>query len=79
VARILVPEGYRLVSTGNANTFGVKETMIIALSDEDLAAAQRARDLLGVGQVLMGFQPAGLADIQIVVGEDFVSAHLGGA
>ncbi|HEX5949278.1 MAG TPA: LCP family protein [Actinomycetota bacterium] len=79
VARMLVPEGYQLVSTGNANTFEVKETKIISLSEEDLPAAQRARDLLGVGQVLMGFQPAGLADVQIVVGQDFVAAHLGGA
>jgi hypothetical protein len=79
VARILVPEGYRLMSTGNANTFGVKVTKIIALSEDDLAAAQRAQGLLGVGEVLMGFQPAGLADVQIVVGQDFVDAHLGGA
>jgi hypothetical protein len=80
VARILVPEGYRLMSTGNANTFGVKETKIISSSEEDLAAAHRARDLLGVGRVFMGFQPAGLADVQIVIGQDFVAAHhLGGA
>ena len=78
VARILVPEGYRLMSTGNANTFGVKTTKIIALSEGDLAAAQRAQGLLGVGEVLMA-EPTGLADVQIVVGEDFVNAHLGGA
>jgi hypothetical protein len=32
VARILVPEGYRLMSTGNANTFDVKVTKIISSS-----------------------------------------------
>jgi hypothetical protein len=80
VARILVPEGYRLMSAGNANTFDVKETKIISSSEEDLVAAERARGLLGVGRVFMGFQPAGLADITIVVGQDFVAAHsLGGA
>jgi hypothetical protein len=80
VARILVPEGYRLMSAGNANTFDVKETKIISSSEEDLAAAERARALLGVGRVFMGFQPAGLADLTIVVGQDFVAArHLGGA
>jgi hypothetical protein len=78
VARILVPEGYQLVSTGNANTFEVKTTKIISLSETDLSAAQRARDLLGVGQVLMA-EPTGLADLQIVVGQDFVDAHFGGA
>ena len=80
VARILVPEGYRLMSTTNADTFGYKETKIIAHAEDDLVAAERARSLLGVGRIFMGFQPAGLADITIVVGEDFVAAHdLGGA
>lgn len=80
VARILVPEGYRLMSTGNANTFDLKETKIISSSEGDLPAAERARALLGVGRVFLGFQPAGLADIWIVVGPDFVAAHhLGGA
>lgn len=75
VARILVPEGYRLMSAGNANTFDVKETKIISSSEEDLVAAERARSLLGVGRVFLGFQPAGLADVTIVVGQDFVAAH----
>lgn len=80
VARILVPEGYRLMSTGNANTFDLKATRIISSSQADLPAAERARALLGVGQVLLGFQPAGLADVTVVVGQDFVTAHhLGGA
>jgi hypothetical protein len=79
VARILVPEGYRLMSTTNADSFGYKETKIIAHSEDDRAAAERARGLLGVGRVFMGFQPAGLADLTIVVGQDFVAAHhLGG-
>ncbi|MGH2737219.1 MAG: LCP family protein [Actinomycetota bacterium] len=80
VARILVPEGYRLMSTTNADSFSYKETKIIAHSEDDRAAAERARGLLGVGRVFMGFQPAGLADLTVVVGQDFVAAHhLGGA
>jgi hypothetical protein len=73
VARLLVPEGYRLMSSGNASTFSHGETKIIASSEEDFAAAERARELLGVGRVFQGFQPAGLADLTIVVGHDFVS------
>jgi hypothetical protein len=80
VARILVPEGYRLMASTNANTFDLPETKIIAASDADLASAERARALLGVGRVFLGFQPAGLADVTVVVGQDFVAAHhLGGA
>jgi hypothetical protein len=78
VARILVPQGYRLMSSANANTFDVKTTKVIASSGDDLASAQQARDLLGVGQVFLGFSR--LADVTIVVGRDFVASHhLGGA
>lgn len=80
VARILVPEGYRLMSSENANTFDLKVTRVIASSEEDVAAAQDARNLLGVGQVLLGYQPAGLTDVTVVVGQDFVEARgLGGS
>lgn len=80
VARILVPEGYRLMSSENANTFDLKVTRVIASSEEDVAAAQDARNLLGVGQVLLGYQPAGLTDVTVVVGQDFEKAWgLGGS
>ena len=71
VAKILVPEGFRLVSSGNANTFRLEVTQIIASSRRDLEAAERAKDLLAAGEVLLGNQPAGLADVTVVVGRDF--------
>jgi LytR cell envelope-related transcriptional attenuator len=71
VARILVPEGYRLVSSGNANTFDLEVTQIIASSRADLEAAQRAQLLLDAGEISLGNQPTGLADVTVVVGEDF--------
>jgi hypothetical protein len=71
VARILVPEGYRLVSSGNANTFDLEVTQIIASSRADLDAAQRAQELLDAGEISLGNQPTGLADVTVVVGEDF--------
>ena len=74
VARILVPEGYRLMSSGNANTFDLGETKIIASSREDLEAAERARELLGAGEVQLGNQSTGLADVTVVVGRDFGSS-----
>lgn len=71
VARLLVPEGFRLVSSQNAARFDHRETMIIASSNEDLAAARKARRLLGVGQVLLGNEASGIADVTVVVGRDF--------
>ena len=74
VARILVPHGYRLMSSENANRFDYKATKIVATSEEDLAAAERTRELLGVGQVLLGAQPQ-LADVIVVVGADFTGGR----
>jgi hypothetical protein len=71
VARILIPEGFRLVSSGNANTFRLEVTQIIASSRRDIEAAELARTLLGAGEVSLGNQPAGLADVTVVVGRDF--------
>jgi hypothetical protein len=70
VAKVLVPQGFLLVSSQNANTFDLKETRIIASSQEDVPAAERARELLQVGRVYLGNQP-GLADVTVVVGRDF--------
>jgi LytR cell envelope-related transcriptional attenuator len=74
VARILIPHGYRLMSSENANRFDYKATKIVATSEEDLAAAERTRELLGVGQVLLGAQPQ-LADVIVVVGADFTGGR----
>jgi hypothetical protein len=74
VARILIPNGYRLVSSENANRFDYKVTKIIASSEEDLPAAERARDMLGVGQILLGAQPQ-LSDVIVVVGRDFTGGR----
>jgi hypothetical protein len=71
VARILIPEGFRLVSSGNANTFRLEVTQIIASSRRDIEAAELARTLLGAGEVSLGNQSAGLADVTVVVGRDF--------
>ncbi len=71
IARVLVPEGFRLVSSGNATSFDFKETLIVAGSHEDIANAQRARALLGVGEVLVGDPPSGFTDVTVVVGRDF--------
>jgi hypothetical protein len=71
VARMLVPEGYVLVASQNASEFGVNVTKIIASDREDLPAARKARYVLGVGQVFLGNQASGVADVTVVVGLDF--------
>ncbi len=74
VAEILVPEGFRVVESGNARTFDMPQTLIIASSEEDLAYARKAHLLLGTGRLLLGEHPTGLADVTVVIGEDFGGA-----
>ena len=71
VARLLVPEGFRLVANGNAETFNLKRTQILASSEDYLDEARLARRLLGTGEVFVGGPPSGVGDVTVVVGDDF--------
>jgi hypothetical protein len=71
VARLLVPEGFRVVLSGNAATFNHRETQVVASGDDHVPEAQRARRALGVGVLAVTQVPSGVADVTIVIGKDF--------
>jgi hypothetical protein len=71
VARDLLPQGFRIVLTGNAESFNHDTTLITAIGADHLDDANRARNALGVGAVRVSQVPSGLADVTIVVGRDF--------
>ena len=73
VAALLVPKGFSVVLAQNAPTFDVQRTKIIATGDDSIADADRARRLLGVGEVAVTPVPSGLTDITIVLGKDFTA------
>jgi hypothetical protein len=77
VAQLLVGRGFRLVRSGNAAGFGHRRTLIVTYdpSAEARKTAERARRLLGVGQVLVSAQEQGIVDLTIVVGRDFLREH----
>jgi hypothetical protein len=73
VARLLVPSGFRLLSSGNTPKFNVETTRVVAGSEEFLDEAYLAQRLLGVGEVfVVERQASNVADISIVVGKDFL-------
>ncbi len=74
VASRLVGEGFRVILSGNARSLDHAETLIITYDDssESRALAERARDLLGVGEVQVSTQEQGIVDLTIVVGKDFL-------
>ncbi len=76
VAERLLPAGFRIVLTKNADRFDHDETRILVYEDrpEQLQLADQIRDLLGVGRVEISRTPQSVVDITIVVGRDFAGA-----
>jgi hypothetical protein len=74
VARRLIAHGFRVLLTGNAQRLDYKRTLIVTYdsSPEGQAMAERARELLGVGEVQVAAQPQDIVDLTIVVGRDFL-------
>lgn len=71
VAAKIVPAGFRVVLSQNADRFDHQTTAVIASGDEHVGAARRAQEALGVGEVQVTRVPSGLADVTIVVGKDY--------
>jgi hypothetical protein len=74
VAKALIGEGYRVTLTGNVDGFGEPKTLIVTYdpSPDGIAAAERARRLLGAGEVQVSGQGQVSVDMTIVVGKDFL-------
>jgi hypothetical protein len=74
VAGKLASDAFKVAYSGNARRFNYKKTLIIAYerSDEGIALAERAKELLGVGEVQISAQDQGIVDLTIVVGKDFL-------
>jgi len=74
IGALLAPAGFRVVASQNATSFNEAETKIVASSSRFLGRAQDVQRLMGAGNVYVGSQPTGIADITIVVGKDFAGA-----
>lgn len=77
VADRLVGEGFRVILSGNARRLNYRKTLVIAYdsSEAGIGLAERARELLGVGEVQVSAQQQGIVDLTIVVGKDFLRAR----
>jgi hypothetical protein len=61
----------RVAYTGNADSFEHDETQVVFYDRKDQAMAERVRDALGVGRVVLSRVPLGIVDVTVVVGRDF--------
>jgi polyisoprenyl-teichoic acid--peptidoglycan teichoic acid transferase len=77
VAERLITHGFRVLLTSNAQRLDYKKTLIVTYdsSPQGQAMAERARDLLGVGEVQVSAQRQDIVDLTIVVGRDFLRAR----
>ncbi len=77
VAEQLSGEDFRVILSGNARRLNYKKTLIVTYdaTGRGQRMAERARELLGVGEVQVSAQGQGIVDLTIVVGKDFVRAN----
>jgi len=71
VAALLIPAGFRIVLSENADTFDYKTTEVVANGTDNEAEAAKALDALGVGKITVSQISSGLADVSVTVGQDY--------
>jgi len=73
IAKALLDGGFSVVLWGNAARLDYRRTLIVSHGDSPGAqrSADRARELLGVGEVRVSSAEQGIVDLTIVVGRDF--------
>jgi LytR cell envelope-related transcriptional attenuator len=71
VARKILPAGFRVVISENAQSFDVPKTSVISNGVAHAAEARRAQKALGIGQVQISSLSSNVGDITVVVGKDF--------
>jgi hypothetical protein len=71
VGALIIPAGFRITLSQNAQTFDIETTDIFANGPANQGAAKRAHKALGVGRWRVTQVPSGIGDITIVVGKDF--------
>jgi hypothetical protein len=72
-AELLVPAGFRVTLSQNADGFDYPFTQVVANGENHVGEARRARRALEVGRVGVSGVPSGIGDITIVVGKDFTA------
>ncbi|MBV8559623.1 MAG: LCP family protein [Acidimicrobiia bacterium] len=71
VAKKIVPAGGRVVLSGNADSFAYAQTQIVFYDRSQQQAAERIRQALGTGRLVLSRQPLDVVDVTVVIGKDF--------
>ena len=71
VTERLVPVGARVLLSGNADSFAYAQTQIVFYDRSQQQAAERVRQALGTGRLVLSRQPLDVVDVTVVTGRDF--------
>ena len=71
VTERLVPVGGRVLLSGNADSFAYAQTQIVFYDRSQQQAAERVRQALGTGRLVLSRQPLDVVDVTVVIGKDF--------
>lgn len=71
-AVLLAAGGGQVDIIGNSRLFGFLETQIVYYEDSQRAAAERMREILGVGEIVQSTQSNSALDLSITIGEDYL-------
>jgi hypothetical protein len=69
-AQELISQGFRVVETRNAEDFDYEETLVILYRGEEVDA-ERVRDALGVGEIVRQEASQDVADVIVIIGQDY--------
>jgi len=71
ISEVLVPAGFRVLRTDNADDFDYEQTLIVAQGDHAEGWAREILELLGRGLLFLETRaPSGVVDVSIIVGHD---------
>jgi hypothetical protein len=70
-AVVLAAGGGQVDIIGNSRIFGFKKTQIVYYDDSQKAAAEKMRDVLGIGEIVQSTQANSALDLNITIGEDY--------
>jgi len=71
-AVVLAAGGGQVDIIGNSRLFGFKKTQIVYYDDSQKSAAERMRDVLGLGEIIQSTQANSALDLNITIGEDYL-------
>jgi hypothetical protein len=71
VANNLMKRGFRIIDTKNADNFNYQKTQIYIYGKQNRPLGEKIKEILGFGEIVQKQLPESVADVVVVVGNDY--------